>query len=75
LHGVSLKFFRPDHGREQIDEQQEGDDAHDEVFHGVLLQFFAEANIIAAADKERDHDCDEDYVIHGRTVLRICAAG
>jgi hypothetical protein len=64
LHGASLKFFRPNHGHEQIDEQQQRDNAHDEVFHGLLLQFFAEANVIAGEDKERDDDSDEDDVTH-----------
>jgi hypothetical protein len=65
LHEVSrLKFLGPDHGHEQIDEQQQGNDAHDEVFHNGLLQFLAEADVKAAHGKEADDDSDEDQIIH-----------
>jgi len=59
-----LKLLGPSHGHEQIDEQQQGDAAHDEVFHGVLLQFFTEANVKPADDEERDDNADEDQVNH-----------
>jgi len=59
-----LKFLRPNYGHEQIDEQQQGDDGHDEVFHGVLLQFFAEANVKPADDEERHDNADEHEVNH-----------
>ena len=35
LHGESSEFFRPNHGHEQVDEQQQGDNADDDGFHSV----------------------------------------
>src|SRR5207302_3998870 len=64
LHSGALKFFRPNHGHERIDEQEQGNDAHDEVSHGVLLQFFAEANVKSGDDEEHDDDSDEEQVTH-----------
>jgi len=64
LHSASSKFLGPNHGHEQINEEQQGNDAHDEVFHGVLLQFFAEANVKGADEEERDDNSNEDYVTH-----------
>ena len=31
---VGLEFFRPGHGHEEIDEQKQGDEAHEDGFHG-----------------------------------------
>jgi hypothetical protein len=36
---VSLEFLRPDHGHEQIGEQQQGNDPHNQVFHRFLTFF------------------------------------
>jgi hypothetical protein len=30
---VWLEFFRPDHGREQVSEQLQGNHAHNDIFH------------------------------------------
>lgn len=30
-----LEFLRPDHGREEVDEEDEGNPADKDVFHGV----------------------------------------
>jgi hypothetical protein len=62
---VSLEFLRPEHGHQQVNEQQQGDHAHDEVFyHGFLLQLLAEADIQAADHKKQHNDSDIDEVRH-----------
>ena len=60
LHGRSLKFFRPNHRHEQINEEQQRDDADNDGFHGVLLQLLAEADIKTAHDKKHDDDSNEN---------------
>jgi len=60
LHNDFSEFFRPNHGHEQIDKQQQGDDGDNDCFHEQLLQFFTKADIQAAQDKKYDHDRDED---------------
>jgi hypothetical protein len=66
-HGQSLEFLRPDHGHKQVDEQHQGNNAHDEIFHRFRLQFFAEADVKAADDKEHHHHRDKDQIIHRRS--------
>jgi hypothetical protein len=41
----SLKFFRPNHGHEQIDKEQQGNDSNDDVPHRYLLEFIAKTDI------------------------------
>jgi hypothetical protein len=57
---VILEFFRPDHGHEQIDEQQESDDPDNDCFHWIRLKLLAEAGVKAAHDKKHDDNSDED---------------
>jgi hypothetical protein len=64
LHTRSLEFFRPNHGHEQIDEQQQRDDADNDGFHCVLLKFLREAGVKAAHDKKQNDDSGEDEVVH-----------
>ena len=64
LHGCSLEFFRPNHGHEQIDEQQQGNDADNDGFHRVLLQLLAEADVKSAHDKKQNDDASENEVVH-----------
>jgi hypothetical protein len=64
LHGYSLKFFRPNHRHEQIDEEQQRDDSDNNSFHGVLLQLVAESDVKAAHDKKHNDDCGKDEVAH-----------
>jgi hypothetical protein len=64
LHTRSSEFFRPNHGHEQIDEQQQRDDADNDGFHCVLLKFLAEAGVKAAHDKKQNDDSGEDDVVH-----------
>jgi hypothetical protein len=59
LH-VDLEFLRPNHGHEEVDEQQQRDDSGDDVFHSVLLQFFAKTDVKSAHNKEGNNDADED---------------
>jgi hypothetical protein len=60
LHGRSLEFVRADHGHEQIDEEQQGDDPDTDGFHCVLLEFLAEADVKAAHNEKPNDDADED---------------
>jgi hypothetical protein len=60
LHGRSSKFLGPNHGHEQIDEEQQGDDPDNDGFHCVLLELFAEADVKAAHDEKPNDDADED---------------
>jgi hypothetical protein len=39
-HNSSLKLFGPDHGDEQVDEQQQGDDSNDEIPHNLPFKAF-----------------------------------
>jgi hypothetical protein len=64
LHTCSSEFFRPNHGHEQIDEQQQRDDAHNDSFHAVLLKFLAEADVKTAYGKKQNDDSEEDEVVH-----------
>jgi hypothetical protein len=64
LHGRSLEFFWVNHGHEQVDEQQQGNDPDNDGFHFVFLKFFAEADIKAANDKKSNDDSDKDEVAH-----------
>jgi hypothetical protein len=64
LHDQSLEFFRPNHGREQIREEQERDDTDDECFHLVLLQLLAKADVKCRDNEEEDYGSDENEVGH-----------
>jgi hypothetical protein len=61
---MSLEFLRPEHGHQQVNEQQQGDHAHDKVFHRLLLKVLAEADVKGAHEKEREGDSNEDQVTH-----------
>jgi hypothetical protein len=64
LHDRASEFLRPDHGHEQIDEEQQGDDPDNDGFHSVLLELFAKADVKAAHHKKPNDDADEDEVAH-----------
>jgi hypothetical protein len=64
LHDQSLEFFRPNHGREQICEEQERNNPDDECFHLVLLQFLAKADVKCGHNEEEDYGSDENDVGH-----------
>jgi hypothetical protein len=54
----ALEFLGPDHGQEQVDEEEQDDDTRDEVFHICLLELLAEARV-KAADHEKENDKPE----------------
>jgi hypothetical protein len=37
VHGSGLKFFRPEHGRDEIGAERDGNDSEDEVFHKIKV--------------------------------------
>ena len=37
---MALEFFRPDHGHEQISEEDEGDRSHNKVSHNAIPKVF-----------------------------------
>jgi len=59
LHWLSLKFFGPNHGQEQVGEQQQRDDANDDCAH-IALKLVAEAHIKRAHHEEQDYGSGED---------------
>jgi hypothetical protein len=64
LHYRFLEFLGPDHGHEQIDEQQQRDDSDDNCSHGVLLEVVAKTDIKRAGNEKHDHDSNKDEVAH-----------
>jgi hypothetical protein len=66
---LSLEFLWPQHGHEQVGEQQQGDYAHNQVFHRFLLELLAEADIQAANHEEQHRDTDIDEISHIRFAL------
>jgi len=71
---VGLEFLRPDHGREEVDEEQHCDAADEDGFHGrgwrAGLEFFAEADIETAGDEEADEGGQVHEVSHEEKVLQ-----
>jgi hypothetical protein len=65
LHSGALKLFWPDHGHEQINEQQQGNDAHHNILHrSLLVQSPAKADKSAAND-EKQYGCpNKNQVTH-----------
>ena len=66
----SLEFLGPNHGHEEVDEEQQRDDADDDGFHVSLLEVVAEAHVERAHDKKQNDDSGEDEVVHR---VRMCA--
>jgi hypothetical protein len=64
LHYRSLEFFRPNHGHEQIREEQECDDPDDECFHLGVLQPLAKADVKCGHNEEEDDGSAENDVGH-----------
>jgi hypothetical protein len=59
-----LEFFGPNHGHEEVDEEQQSDDRNDNCFHGVLLKPVAKTDVESAHD-EKDHDgANEEEIVH-----------
>jgi len=61
---IRLKFFRPNHGRKEVTEEQDCDDGGDNNFHIASSKFVTEADIEAAQAKESDHNSNENQIIH-----------
>jgi hypothetical protein len=70
---VSLEFLRPEHGHEQVSEQQQGNHAHNKVFHKFLLQLLAAADIQTADHEKQDGDSDIDKISHMRFTFLLKA--
>jgi hypothetical protein len=61
---VSLEFFRPDHGHQQVNEQQQGNDANDKILHKSLLSLFAETDIETAHHEKQHYNSNVNQIIH-----------
>ena len=59
-----LEFFRPNHGHEEVDEEQQRDDRDDNCFHGVPLEPVAKAHVKGAHDEKHNDGSNEDEVAH-----------
>jgi hypothetical protein len=64
MHDKSSEFLGPNHGHEQVDEQQQSNDARDDGFHRVLLEFFAKPGVKAADDEEAGDNADKNQITH-----------
>jgi hypothetical protein len=59
-----LEFFRPNHGHEQINKEQQCDDADDYRFHLSPLQLLAKAHVERVHEKKGNDNHDENEVAH-----------
>jgi hypothetical protein len=59
-----LEFLRPDHGDEQVDQEQKGNDSHDEGCHKfeTFLQSLAPGGVRDADDEKEQRRADIDQV-------------
>jgi hypothetical protein len=65
---IESELLRADHGHEEIEEEEEGDEPDEDGFHGDrgrVLEFLAEADVEAAENEERDDDAEIEEVTHG----------
>jgi hypothetical protein len=60
-----LKLLRPDHGREQIGEESQGNEPGDDGFHGSS-EVAAEAGVAEDKGEEAGRGGEVDEVVHGR---------
>jgi hypothetical protein len=62
---VWLKFFRPDHGHDEINAKREGNDSENDIFHKNLpLELFAANRVKREGRKKQDRRADVDHVQH-----------
>src|SRR5277367_4566620 len=62
---MGLKFFRPDHGHNEIHAEREGNDSENDIFHkNFRLKFFAADRIKREGGKKQDRSADVDHVQH-----------
>jgi len=67
VHGKpGLEFFRPNHGRDEIRAEREGNDSQNEIFHKMLLKLFAAARIKRESGEEQNRQSDIHNVQHNR---------
>ncbi len=59
-----LELLGAYHGHEEVNKQQQGDEAHNEVFHTLLLHLLAKADVEGADHKEQHRDGDINQVGH-----------
>jgi hypothetical protein len=59
-----LEFLGPNHGDEQVNEQQQGDNADDQVCHKSALHFFASVGVQPADREENHHHTDINKIHH-----------
>jgi hypothetical protein len=64
-----LEFLGPNHGYEEVDEEQQRDDRDDDCFHGVLLEPVAKEHVESAHDEKHDDGANEEEVAHCPTSL------
>jgi hypothetical protein len=69
-----LEFFRPNHGHQQINKEQQCDDADDGRFHFALLELLAKTHVKRAHDKKDNDDPDKNEVAHILRMSEILAA-
>ncbi len=67
--GVSLELLRPQHGHQQVGEQQQRRDCYKKVFHLVLLEFLAETDVKGTDEKEQEYESYKNHVAHGDKVV------
>ncbi len=67
---MSLELLRPQHGYQQVGEQQQRNDRYKEVFHLLLLEFLAQPDVKGADDKEQECESYKNHVVHGDKVVR-----
>jgi len=61
---AASEFLGPDHGHEQVNEQQQGHKPHNQVFHRFSLHSLAESDIQPANHEEQHDNSDIDEIHH-----------
>jgi len=62
---MGLKFFRPDHGHDEIHAEREGNDSENDVFHkNFRLKFFAADRVKRERGEKHDDNSDVNDVQH-----------
>lgn len=70
---MASEFFRADHGRKQVEQQQQGDNADDD-FHIAWLEFLADADIKRRGDQEQREGQEVNQIVHGVLCCRAIAS-
>jgi hypothetical protein len=65
-----LEFLRPQHGRKEVEKEEQSDEAGDGGFHGGSgSEFVAEANVESAGEEKGGHSEEVDEVSHGGVLV------